>query len=678
LLAHVVAALSAMVALVGVGLAGPTAHADDPGVVVSITSMTPSTWASGATLSISGAVTNNTGADLKGARVVMWASAKPVTTLADFQAALAAAPTSPAGTVVSGDQAGVALAADGDGDLPSGAQVSFTVQGQPKLATQGAYLVGVQVLNSRGQVLARARLMLSTGDGPATSALLVPLTSRPSLVTPGDASANPPVPAVFRDDHLADDLQGNLGKLIALAAQPGVTALIDPALVDALTQMAAGYNVTTGDTTTPGTGQDAAKSALTSLNSIITTGDAYRLPSGDPDVVALASLPQASSILTGAAQPPADGALAVLPLAVVATGAVTDQVAALVDGVSPAVVLSDAVASQSTLQAGADAVPWVALTPPSSLDNLSGPAPDFTGAAAMQPPLNRMALLGIAAAAGAPVVTMAASGDDIDAANVWLDSGGRATGLAQTLAGLQPATPDWTPGATDSPPPSSLADDVAQTQKQLALLTDLGNQPQAAADLGNRVLPGAVASAWNGDWKSAQAWLQQATGDLNAHAGSGNVTLHVAGQWMLSSRDNRVPITVTNGMGMPVDVRVRFDSENPARLSVPETDLVTVAANSSASIIVNPLAEANGSVQVRVTLVTANGTVVDAPQDVQVVTTSAGRLGWAIIIGAGLVFVILTSLRVRQVRRQRAKSKMESANQPVPDEPTEGGDSDVK
>jgi len=44
-----------------------------------------------------------------------------------------------------------------------------------------------------------------------------------------------------------------------------------------------------------------------------------------------------------------------------------------------------------------------------------------------------------------------------------------------------------------------------------------------------------------------------------------------------------------------------------------------------------------------------------------------------IIIGAGVVFVILTSLRVRQVRRQRAKSKMESA---APADP-EGGEPNV-
>ena len=675
------AAASAVVALLAVCLTGsPTAHADDPGVAIGIMSMTPSLWTPGATLTITGTVTNNTDADLNEAQVVLWASTTAITNSADLNAALTGDPTAPTGTVVTGAQASTVLVADGNTDLPVGAQANFTVSGQPKLATVGAaYLVGVQVLDSRGHVLARARLTVatSTADGSAENALLVPLTSRPSLVTEGDPTADPPVAAVFRDDHLADELQGNLGKLIGLAGQPGVTALIDPALLDALTQMAAGYDVVadSGATPTPGKGQDAAKAALTSIDALMGTGEAYRLPSGDPDVVALSGLPQAASILTGATLPPSDGALAVLPLAVVADGAVTDQVRALVDGVKPAVVLSDALQTSATQQAGDDGVPWVALTPPSALNNLGGPAPSFDGAANLQPPLNRMALQAIAAAQGAPIVTVAASGDDVAAADNWLSAGGAATGLAQVLAKLQPTPLDWATSAAASTPSSDLVSAVTQTQRQLALLADLGDQPQAAADLGNRVLPGAVASAWNGDWAASLAWLQQATSDLNAQAGGGSVTLHVAGQWMLSSRDNRVPITITNDMGMPVDVRVRFDSENPARLSVPETDVVTVAPKSSATVIVNPLAEANGSVQVKVTLVTVNGATIDTPQDVQVVTTSAGRMGWVIIIGAGLVFVILTSLRVRQVRRQRAKSKMESNET---SEPTEGGDTDVQ
>jgi len=677
--------------MIGVGLAGPApARADNPGVALSIASMTPEIWTQGATLSISGTVTNNTDTNLTGARVVLWASTTAITKAADLDAALTADPTSPTGAAVAGDQAGVKLGADSGGVIPAGGQDTFTVQGQPKLTTPGAaYLVGVQVLDSRGQVLARARLTLAnpTADGPGASALVVPLTSAPSLVTAGDATATPPVPAVFRDDHLADDLQGGLGQLIALVGQPGVTALIDPALVGALTQMAAGYDVATDGaaTPTPGTGQDAAKKALTSIDAIAADGNAYRLPNFSPDVVALAGLPQAASILAGAAQAPADGPLAGLGLAVVADGAITDQVRGLVDAVKPDVVLSDDLQG-ATQQDGDDGVPWVASTPSSTLSAITGPAPDFGGAAGLQPALNRVALLNIAAAQGAPVVALATTADDVTAADDWMNAGGAPTGLRQLLGGLTPSAFDWRTDQPASTPSDELVSAVNATQQNLAMLADLGNQPQAATDLGNQVLPGAVASSWNGDWASALAWVQQATSDLSARTGSGSITLHVAGQWMLSSRDNRVPITITNDMGMPVNVRVQFASENPARLSVPETDVVIVAPKASATVIVNPLAEANGSVQVTVALVTINGHPIGEPQVVQVVTTSAGRMGWAIIIGAGLIFVILTSLRVRQVRRQRVKSKMEAmapaatpeAPEDQADELTEGGKTDVE
>ncbi|MCL2654072.1 MAG: DUF6049 family protein, partial [Propionibacteriaceae bacterium] len=539
----------------------------------------------------------------------------------------------------------------------------------------------VQVLDSRGKVLARARLMLTVpaADGPVATALVVPLTSRPALVTPGSPDAKPATTAVFSDDHLAGDLGGDLGKLIAMAGQPGVTALIDPALVDALTQMAAGYSVAAdagtapapGAGPAPGTGQNAAKAALTSIAAIAAAGNAYRLPAFNPDVVALAALPQPDAILDRATKTPMVGSLAGLPLAVVADGAITDQVRTLVDGVKPALVLSDALQPSATVQTEDMGAPWVALTPSSTLNNSTGPLPDFGGASTLQVILNRTALLNIASVQGAPVVTMPTSSAEIAAASNWLNAGGTPTGLAHLAGGVQATSFDWRTDLQVAAPSPELTAAVAQTQQTLANLADLGNQPKQANDLGDRVLPGAVASPWNGDWASALAWLQQSTSDLAAQT-SGSVTLHVAGQWMLSSRDNRVPITITNDMGMPIYVRVRFTSENPARLSVPETDLVTVAAKSSATVVVNPQAEANGSVRVTVTLITVNGTRIDESQ-VQVVTTSAGRMGWVIIIGAGVVFVVLTSLRVRQVRRQRAKSKIEAMS---PD--AEGGDTNVQ
>ena len=636
--------------------------------------MTPNLWTADSTLSITGTVTNNTGADLAGARVVLWSSTTPIKTVTDFQAALTSDPASPAGQAVPGAQASVPLGTGGV--LTPGAQAGFTVQGQPRVTTSGTvYLVGVQVLDSRGKVLARARLTLTVPavERPAAAALVVPLTSRPSLFTPGDPDANPPTTAVFADDHLADDLAGNLGKLITLADRPGVAALIDPALVDALTQMAAGYRVAAADgTTVAGKGQDAAKAALASIVDAASWVHVFRLPRADPDVVALAALPQAGSILADAAKAPTSGPLARLPLAMVANGAVTDQVKALVDGVKPAIVFSDAFLPAATTQIDNAGVYWVALTPSSAWNNLTGPLPEFGGAATLQATLNRTAMVTLASAENNPIVTMVTSPDDLAAANSWFGAGG----LPDLLVGLGTSfssdTFDWRTDLPASSPSADLVAAVGQTQQNLANLADLGNQPRQAGDLGNQVLPAAVASAWGGDWSSALDWLQQSTSDLAAQT-NGTVTLHVAAQWMLSSRDNRVPITITNDTGMPVYVRVRFASENPARVSVPETDVVTVATGSSATVVVNPVTEANGSVQVSVTLVTINGTPIGDVQRVQVVTTSAGRMGWVIIIGAGVVFVILTSLRVRQVRRQRAKSKMESA---APADP-EGGEPNV-
>ena len=657
--------VAAAVACVVGAVAGPApALADDPGVAISLTTVTPNIWSQGATLSISGTVANNTGQSLTGARVVTWASSTASTTWKDLAAALAAPATAAKGVTLETASCAQDLSADTKGVLANGAQAPFTVQCSPNLPTAGAaYLVGVEVLSQRGQVLARARVALGVqAAGAALGALVVPLTSRPSLVSP--AGTGHDAPAVFSDDHLASELSGTLGTLIALAGQPGVTALIDPMLTAALAQMAGGYVVAAGDATpVPGKGQAAAQAALKSIDQIAAGGAAYRMPAGDPDVDALALLPQASSIMKLATKPPADSALASLPLAVLVRGAVGDDARTLIDGLAPSLVIADELQPDATLQADGQAggaTRWVALTPMSSLSDTTGPLPAFDGADALQPSFNRLARFVLAAGQGAPVVTLADDDASAGTAGAWLGAGWQPEALAKLVDGLTAAALDWSAGVPPVLPSPDLIAGVGQVQAQLSLWADLGDDQSASDALAARVLPGVAAAAWDGDWASALGWLQQATSELNAQVGTGDVTLYVAAQWHLSSSDNRVPITITNTMGIPVTVQVHFVSESPQRLTVPDTDFVTVEADNTAAVVVAPQASANGSVQVTATLVTRGGTTIGDAQQVQVIITAASRLGWIIIIGAGAAFVIATSLRVRQVRRQRLASRQAS------------------
>ena len=67
---------------------------------------------------------------------------------------------------------------------------------------------------------------------------------------------------LFRTDDLSGQLAGRLENLLDAAAQPGMSWLIDPALLDEVRDMADGYQVVDGSGTAPGTGAEVAAAWL--------------------------------------------------------------------------------------------------------------------------------------------------------------------------------------------------------------------------------------------------------------------------------------------------------------------------------------------------------------------------------------------------------------------------------
>lgn len=654
-----ISAIAAALAFAGSTLAGPgtpQAMADDPGVAIALTSVTPDLTPYAASVTIAGSVNNDTNRVMKGLRVTLWQSTSAIKTLAALNAALASQDiTSPTGVLVTdGTQPSQMLFSTAVSTLGPRTTAEFSLTGTLDLPTAGsAYLVGVQVLDANDQVLARARLLLGypADDQPAVSALVVPLTVSPTLVTPA-VSGDTPSQAVFQNENLADDLAGGLGQLLTLALQPGVTPLIDPQLVDELTEMAAGYQVVgDDDQLAAGTGQEAAQAALDSINALIARGGAYRLPYGNPDINALAAAPDAAHLAQFLAPDAADPT-ASLPLALYIKGqAPSSDASKLITNLVPAMVVSDALDTAATLQTSGDAVRFVAATPVNTLGSLSGPAPYFSGAATMQPLMVRAARFAVTAGQGAPTVVVADDGASAQLATDWMGEGWAPVAITQAIQGLKPVNLAW----TSQPAPATLPDDLAaaltRIQGELGVVADVGNDPQTSASEGRRLIPAALSATWQGDWAAASSWLQLASAKLEKQTGTGSVELHSAADWILSATNNRMPISVVNGLGIPVTVQVRFTSESPRLLNVPETDPVVIDPGATATVIAMPQAHGNGTVRVSMQLYTMHGKTVGSLAQVHVVTTAAGRLGWIIIIGSGIAFVVATSLRVRQVRR---------------------------
>ena len=660
--AGVIAAALVLAGLAGGPGATPAARADGNDVQVAITAVTPSVWHSGDVIQVSGSVTNNKGI-LSGARVALWQASAPIKTLGAFDAALTAVPSDD----------GTNLAITTLGSLAEGASQTFAVSGIPtasQASAGGALMIGIQVLDEADVVLARARMVIGSG-GPPSGALVVLLTTRPSLLKAAQRGSNP-APALFMDDHLASELQGGLGDVLKLAQQPGVTPVIDPGLFDDLTQMAAGYNVAADATAgpVPGAGQADAAAALDVINALIANGGVYRTLSGNPDLNAVAMQTQSDAIVSTAAGLPERNPLASLPLAVVQTNkSMPDGARSLIDGLSPAVVVTQALRPSATVQGNAGSAPWVAATPMEALRAIKGPAPDFSGAATVQPPLTRMARFIVADGQGDPTVVLVDNATDAATASAFMAAGWQPKPLEQVMA-APPSPFVWANGLTSPAPTPKLTSSVTRVQGYLSIWADLGDIDNAPGQAARRFLPPALSSGWNGDWDAAEAWLSQASATLAAQVGSGDVQLRVAPEWYLASANNRMPVTIVNTKGIPVQVRVHFVSENQQRLSVPDTELVVIAPGDATTVQATPQTSSNGSVQVTVCLVTSTGLQVGQCQIVQVVTTAFGRLGWMIIIGAGLAFVIATSLRVRQVRHQRsaaaASGTMEATDESSP------------
>ena len=124
------------------------------------------------------------------------------------------------------------------------------------------------------------------------------------------------------------------------------------------------------------------------------------------------------------------------------------------------------------------------------------------------------------------------------------------------------------------------------------------------------------------------------------------------------------PITIRNtleadGSGPDagaVKVRLVFNSENRQRLSIKTINAPEIRAQDSFTGNAEVTAKANGVVPVTAQLVTESGRPIGRPFEIEVQVTQNGTTGWAIAIAAGIVLVGTTSLRIRQVAKERAKA----------------------
>ena len=112
----------------------------------------------------------------------------------------------------------------------------------------------------------------------------------------------------------------------------------------------------------------------------------------------------------------------------------------------------------------------------------------------------------------------------------------------------------------------------------------------------------------------------------------------------------------------PIQVKVRMDTDNPQRLRIPESEVVTIAPGQNASILVHPEATANGVAIAHAWVATVSGRRVSPSIQITVEMTELGFIGWVIVIASGAVVLGATALRIWQVRRKAKRDATPAAD----------------
>jgi Family of unknown function (DUF6049) len=207
--------------------------------------------------------------------------------------------------------------------------------------------------------------------------------------------------------------------------------------------------------------------------------------------------------------------------------------------------------------------------------------------------------------------------------------------------------------------PSLLAQ-ARQLDQQVKLLQSIQQTPDPALDYG---VAGVESTAWRGG------------GDLQGSAQAQQFSRYLSGQEAklrisgpkritLAGLKGPVPVSVTNGLGYTVRVKLEADPNNGITVKSPPVLLVIPPGQQQIKKVEVAAATA-GLATLRLRLVTPEGAPLSAQDTVYIQATHYGTLA-LVIIGAALAVFVLTSV-TRAVRRRRRSRDGPAGPDPGPD-----------
>jgi hypothetical protein len=688
------AVMTAVLALASPAQASPVGGARTGGVSVIINSVNPQVAEPGATITVTGTVSNGTSQTQAGLEVQLYTS-----------------PTRFSGR----DQMDSYLAHGGGSDLVAagypfifaaslapGATAVWNTSFQVSavgISEFGVYPVTAQLADLSGGVLSSGQTLLPFWPGQHAAGLRRPLDV--SWIWPLIDQPHHQVCTALTNNDLAAELSpgGRLSALLAAGmshADADLTWVIDPALLSDVTTMTRPYQVGSRSNCTGATSERASTAAPSWLSAVkkATSGQQTMItPYANVDVTALIhrglNADLATAYRTGDAvahsvlHAPSGPSIAWLPggtadlsvLTKLATaghiGTVVLNSSELPPAPSPFYQPDDAVTS---IRTGAGTTMNVLLADDTLTgvlkagDTSSGVLPRSTEFAVKQRFLAETAMIAAELPGSARTIVVAPPDD-------WSPSQTLASDLLGETAGvpwLTPATlnsltmaPDTERTMPRQPPPASQASPGELGRGYLSRVSSLGAglgvyksmlyqaSPYYLQSL-DEALAAAESAAWRGDRKSQGLAL---AGNLAEYLESaeGKVEIITSAQVPMGGASGAVPVSIQNGLHQAIKVQVNASVVNvPGRtsqLTVGRFPNLLVVPPQQAVTVRLPVGSAPiGSTVIQLSLTSANGTPLPfADTSLTVLSTRYGR-AILFLIGAAIGVLILTSV-YRAVRR---------------------------
>jgi hypothetical protein len=669
----------------------PTTTPDPLGdVAVHLTSQMPLVPAPGDTLTIGGYVENTTGSLATDVAVRLRLSPTPVRSRGEIDQILAGT----AGRTGIAVESTLAVVAP---ELAAGQRTVFSISlpfddlGLSPTAP-AVIVLGVESLadveddgvGSRQTGFTRTFLPWFPDPGQVDQTrvtMLFPLSTAPAR----DGSG------LFLDDHLGTEVaaDGRLRRLLeaAAAAPESVAWVVDPALLESLTDMSDGYQVRQPDgTDVEGTHSEDAATWLARLRALVVgarvTAAAYALP----DVVALHrgghDLDIALAATTAADLPetvlgvPVDTGLA-WPI-----GAMSD------DGTLDALRASGA----RVVVLSADAFPpatAVTYTPSGSVDLAVGGSP--LRAALADPTVSRLSAAprkavdpvlvdpvvrrqtAIATIAMTTLELPTTSRSLVIAPDLWwkVDSTSTRDLVAtlsspwsepQALADLVAAPASDIPRARVDYPAAARAAELSQpylaavatAREDLAALRSVAPDDGGSATTGlESALTRAESGAWRRDRIGGRELLSSVTTTIDDQTAS--VTVLSRAPVSLPGESGVIPVTVANDLDRPARVGLRLTGTPRVRFEAADVPAVTIAPGQKETFEVQASVLGTGPVSVEISLLSPDGDTFGTPATTEVRSAAYARAAQGVVVGLfGILVLLLGANFVRRLRTSRA------------------------